>query len=347
MKGERDVATLLRLAGRRPPVPAERLERAKAVAHTTWRREVRNRSWKRYLWTAGAFAAAASFALAMIFGVGDSKPVPPPGAHFPITVESLTGPVWLRDGTQDLRALNIDDDIPPGCELITADAGRLAIRLTSGHSIRLDRSTQVRLLDPGSLALDRGAIYVDSASDIANSSSLIVQTRFGVVQEIGTQFEVRLERDAIRVRLREGRVVLKHDAQTHEVGVGRELELRPNGSTTSREVSTYGAEWEWVAGITPMLDLESRTARTFLDWVARERGWRLVFSDETVARSAEEVVLVGNIDRMTLDQALDAVLPSCRMAYRVAGGVLMVDALPEDEVPSSRPPQGTRVSAQR
>jgi hypothetical protein len=78
-----------------------------------------------------------------------------------------------------------------------------------------------------------------------------------------------------------------------------------------------------------MLDLEGRSAREFLDWVARERGWGLSFSDETVARSAEEIVLGGTVERLTLDEALDAVLPTCRMTYRVEAGVLWIAASPE------------------
>ena len=106
--------------------------------------------------------------------------------------------------------------------------------------------------------------------------------------------------------------------------VGTELELDPDGSVTRRELSTYGPEWEWIIGITPALDLEGRTARTFLDWVARERGWTLAFADEAVARSAEEIELGGTVERLTLEQALDAVLPTCRMIYRVEDGILVI-----------------------
>ena len=74
-----------------------------------------------------------------------------------------------------------------------------------------------------------------------------------------------------------------------------------------------------------MLDLQGRTAREFLDWVARERGWTLVFADAEVARSAEEIVLGGTVEALTLDQALDAVLPTCRMVYEVMDGVLRVE----------------------
>ncbi len=128
------------------------------------------------------------------------------------------------------------------------------------------------------------------------------------------------------MRLRECAVVVHHNSQTYEVQAGTELELDPDGSVTPHDLSTYGPEWEWIIGITPTLDLEGRTARTFLDWVARERGWTLAFADEAVARSAEEIELGGTVERLTLDEALDAVLPTCRMIYRVVDGVLVIAA---------------------
>ena len=54
-----DVATLIRLAGQRPAVPEERIERARPAARTTWQQETRRRSRARYLWGAAALAAAA------------------------------------------------------------------------------------------------------------------------------------------------------------------------------------------------------------------------------------------------------------------------------------------------
>jgi hypothetical protein len=75
-----------------------------------------------------------------------------------------------------------------------------------------------------------------------------------------------------------------------------------------------------------MLDLEDETALAFLEWAARERGWTLAFADEHVARSAGEIVLGGTLDRLTLEEALDAVLPTCQMEYRVEQGVLVVSA---------------------
>jgi len=326
-----DVATLIRLGGPRPAVPPQRLDRARAAARASWRQAVQRRSRSRNVW-AVALTLAASLVLAVTVRVIWFENALPLVAESAIRVESLSGQVWIRtpadpDGAPR-RALKLGDEVSPGCELVTAERGRTALRLSSGHSVRLDESTRIRLLDVESIALDRGAVYVDSGSDVEAAGTLAIHTQFGVVEEIGTQFEVRLADDAVHVRLREGAVVVQRDGESHAVAAGNELELRSDGSTTVREIATHGAGWDWIAGIAPMLELEGRTAREFLAWVGRERGLRVVFADEAVARAAGETVLRGTARGLSLEEALDAVLPTCRMVHRIDDGMLTIYADP-------------------
>ena len=323
-----DVAKLVRLAGKRRAVPRERAERVRSAAQAQWQEEIRRRSRKRYVWTTAALATAASLVLAIALTFLPLGSDVPTGSDAVNLVEALSGSAWSRFSGEENRSLEVGDDLRLGSELATAEESRAAIRLASGHSVRLDASTRIRLLDDGSLAVDRGAIYVDSGFEATTTRALDVHTPLGVIEEIGTQFEVRLENDSVRVRLREGTVVVHQDDRDHDLQVGTELELNPDGSVTRRAFPAHGAEWEWFAGITPMLDLEGRTAMAFLEWVARERGWTLAFTDDGVARFAGETVLGGALERLTLDEALDAVLPTCQMTYHVRNGVLVVAATP-------------------
>ena len=327
-----DVARLMRLAGKRRAVPHERAERVRAAARAQWQHEVRLRYRKRFVWTAAGLATAASLTLLIairLLSVGSGGP----GSDLPVRVEALAGAAWGRlaadTGSAERRALEVGDELRQGSELTTAEESRATIRLASGHSVRLDTVTRIRLLDAGSFALDRGAVYVDSGSERVAAGSLRVETPLGRIREIGTQFEARLQDGSLRVRLREGAVVVSLDDRSHEVKAGSELEMGPGGSVVRRTIPTHGSDWEWLVGITPMIELEGRSARAFLDWVARERGWTLAFADESVARAADEIVLGGTVGGLTLDEALDAVLPTCRMTYRVDKGVLVVAALPE------------------
>lgn len=315
-----DVATLIRLAGRRPAVPEDVAARVRAAAHEQWQSEVRRRTRARFLRTATALAAAAVVVLTIAWSFFfRANTAGPPPLEASVRVESLTGPAWVGD-----RPLQAGADLSVGAEVETGEGGRVAFRLSSGHSVRLDADSRLRVLGRVALALDRGAVYVDSGKPAGTPEPLSLWTPLGTVQETGTQFEVRLEADSVRIRVREGSVALEAADGLHEVGAGTELEADGRGAAT-REIASYGPEWDWMAGVAPMPDFAGQSVRAFLDRIAREGGWSLHFANEEAARHAAETVLEGSVSGMTPEQALDAVLPTCGMIHRIEEGRLIVD----------------------
>lgn len=315
-----EVAMLIRLAGRRPAVPDDVAARVRAAAHAHWQGGLRRRARARTLWTAAALATAASVILAIAWSVVRVNPAGPRVPQESVRVESLTGSARVGD-----RPLPAGAGLPLGAEVETGEDGRVAVRLASGHSVRLDAGSRLRILDRATLALSRGAVYVDSGAHASTAEPLRLRTPLGEVRETGTQFEVRLGVDSIRIRVREGSVVLHAADGRHEVGVLTELATDGHGSSRTREIPRSGPEWSWIAGITPMPDLEGLSARAFLDRMAREGGWTLHFADEEVAALAGETVLQGSVEGLTVEQALEAVLPTCGMVHRIEDGRLIVD----------------------
>jgi hypothetical protein len=328
-----DLATLVKLGGPRAAPPASRAARVKAALHTHWRSEVRRRTRRRNTWLFAAMAAASAVIAAVALDIPSRFVGTPPVATAAFRVESVVQPVWVRDaaapGAQPAR-LEVGNAIPVASELATEGDGRIAVRSESGHSVRLDVSTRVRIVSPVAVALDRGKIYVDSGiRPDRTGAPLEIHTPFGIVREMGTQFEVRVRDDAVRIRVREGSVQMDADRGTYSVAVGTEFELDDRGVPNWSDAPPHGSEWDWLSSIAPVFDLEGSSARAFLEWVSRERGWTLRFADEQVGRSAAEIVLRGSIEGLTLDQALDAVLPTCQMVHRVENGTLVVEAATE------------------
>jgi ferric-dicitrate binding protein FerR (iron transport regulator) len=327
-----DVASLLRLAGKRDAVPPERAERVRVAARARWKQEVRGRSRRRLLAGAAGLAAAAALVIAVGLWVrpGSSGPA---GPDRTTRVEVLNGPAWARAGgaESDLVPLEIGGEVRPGTEVTTAGDGRAALRLATGHSVRLDRSTTLRILEDRTLALDQGAVYVDSGVTPAGWGPLEIRTSLGLVREIGTQYEVRLAGDDVLLRLREGAAVLRRDGDAHEVRVGTELRMTADGAATRRAIRKNGPEWAWTADVTPVPDIEGLTAEAFLRWAARERGLFLVYLDEDAERAAVETKLSGTIQGLTLEEALGAVLPTCRMTYSIGEDALAVAVAVEPE----------------
>ncbi len=329
---ERELRHLIRQAGPRPAVPASDLGEIKAAARREWQRlvgaEAARRRWARRLaWAAGLAVAA----------VGawwwSARTVPQPLPAVVARVELARGDVRVGGDAIDGggEPLGSGGELVAGSELVTAGAaagspGRLAIRLAGGPSVRLDHDSHVRLASHRRLELLAGALYVDSGVSPAAGGGIEIDTGLGVVRDIGTQFEVRLSDtgEALRIRVREGRVTLSAAGESHSAAAGEELTWQRDAPPVRGRVDSWSAEWEWVVAAAPPIEIEGRTLGEFLDWVCREAGWRLEFVDPALAESARDIRVHGAIEELTLEQALSVVLPGSRLSYRLEDGVLRV-----------------------
>jgi ferric-dicitrate binding protein FerR (iron transport regulator) len=319
------IAALIRLAGARPTAPADRTARVKQGVLDHWQETLGRRSHRR--WIAAGVAAAAVLAVGIGLGLR-REPVTiagPPAAE----VEAAVGTVLLTvPGGETSSVLRPGDPVPPDGELESDSLGRAAVRMASGHSVRLDVDTQVRVVSGGALALERGAVYIDSGAGAGRSPSpLEVSTPFGVLSDVGTQFEARLVDEALLVRVREGKVVVDGRAGALEVSVGDELELAEGRPPIRRSIAPFGPSWSWAVSLAPSMSIEGRSLEDFLGWVSRESGWTLRFADSELARSAADIVLNGSIEGLSLDDALASVLPTCRMTHRIGDGTLTIGPL--------------------
>lgn len=326
------IEELLRATGARPVVPSDRMERSRSIVRAHWRVEVGRSSRRRWLWTAVA-ASAAILLLSVAIGLLQSPGLAPTGAAVG-QVEKVVRSAWSRPAepttTGAATALAPGDAVTVGSEIATEPSGRLSLRMTSAHSLRLDGGARIRVLEARTITLDRGAVYVDSRGPWGSSEEpLEIRTPYGRIHDVGTQFEVRLATDFMHVRVREGSVTLEGAMETVEVAAGRGLRVDPDGRFEPLESSAVGDEWAWIAELTPMMEIEGRSLREFLDWIARERGLQLQFTNGDLNAVASGITLNGSIEGMTLDQALESVLPTCRMTHRLNRDVLLVGPLAE------------------
>ena len=210
---------------------------------------------------------------------------------------------------------------------VTTSAGTLAMTLTSGVHLRLDASSTARLDSATDVALERGAVYVDSAGahpTQPGASPISIHTPAGLVRDIGTQFEVRLDGAGLRIRVRDGEVLVTYaNGVDARAGAGEELFSRPDGSDRSisrRPIAATGSEWAWAERAAPPFSVEGKTLGAFLDWVSREGAWTVTFADSRFSEAARATVLHGRPDLLkglTPAEALDVVLPTCGLRHRI------------------------------
>ena len=234
-------------------------------------------------------------------------------------------PVANSNDSRLLLPLESGAPLHAGALVQTDENGdRASLRLTDGTSVRLDQGTRLRLISDSTMDLEGGAVYVDSPE---TGGGVEVRTTFGVVRDIGTQFEVRLDAGnevALRIWVREGKILLKRDGESSEAEAGESLELLADGTLERGTVPSHGPQWEWVLGIAPVPDLEGLDLASFLRWFRREGGWGLAFEDPSLAVTSTEILLHGNGEGLTPTQAAAMVLQGSGLAYRLEEGRIVV-----------------------
>lgn len=322
---EHELRDLLASAGHRPAVPADELGEIRAAARESWQSMVAiERQRARFRRARNVFALAASIALAVAIGWW----LLPGGVQAPAEIVAsvtmiqgevaVAGSALLQGGELEVGTL-VDTGARHGAPT------RVALRLADGQSVRIDDDSRVRLVSESTMALERGAVYIDTAGSVAGSG-VEISTPFGLVRDIGTQFEVRVDQAGpaeLTVRVREGEIALERGGQSHSAQAGEELHLQ--GDDLGRTSIAPGSQvWSWIMAVTPAMDIEGATLGSYLGWVCRETGRELHFEDEVLAVSSEAIVIHGSIDGMTPEESLDVVLPGSGFGYRVENGSLLI-----------------------
>ena len=193
---------LLRAVGPRPEVPPDATAQAYSTALAAWQATVAEEAARKRRQYATVWLAAA--AILVTLGLIRWFPFVPSSTLSPPTLAHVTwttGEATCRDNDASLA---LHDPLPTGC-ILESNVGRIALRLEGGASLRLASNSQAQFIAPGRVELLAGTLYIDKSA----GPQVEVLTPFGVIRDIGTQFEVHLGEwegpPVVRVRVREGR----------------------------------------------------------------------------------------------------------------------------------------------
>jgi ferric-dicitrate binding protein FerR (iron transport regulator) len=316
---DRSVGELIKLAGVRDRPSDEAMERARAAARASWQRGLAAPTRRGPLrWMAlGTLAAAASVAAF----VGWQR-VPEAAPRTPVEVARIVKPGASQDGTLLVAGTPVFD----GATLVTG-AERAALRLGDALSLRLDADTRLVLEAPDRVRLLAGAVYVDSGG-LTSSRALAILTPAGVVRHVGTQFQVRVAGDEVRVQVREGRVLVapaRAGADEIGLGVGDELQTKSGAPfVLLHNQASFGTDWNWVASVAPSFDIENRPLAEFAAWLAREQGWQLRYATPAGQQQALDIRLHGTVDGLEPQAMLKRIAMITGVPLAARDGVLEV-----------------------
>ncbi len=200
----------------------------------------------------------------------------------------------------------------------SVETGRSGYALLTVASVaaRLGPGSLIELERPGHVKLVRGRIYADSGSPSAPPDTLVIDTAFGRVTHLGTQFQVRVDPAAMAVSVRDGRVLVSRgDGPAITIARGQGLRVTRDGEVSRLDVAPYGANWAWVSEFSPTFPIDGRPLSAFLAWYARETGLTLVLRNPVTQTDLDRTILSGSINGLSPAQALAAVMATTQFEY--------------------------------
>lgn len=326
------LARLMKLAGERPEIPLsvesrvyhrvqQEWQNASAKpngdkvyeeVHKTWRRGSLRAALLRWTLPLGVAATAA---IAMFVLYPPNLPTPPLAA----TVSRVVGAGPLSSQYSEGAPVRSGETISTG-----ADEG-LSLLLARSESLRIDANTVIRIDAADRFTLLAGRVYADSGQFVYRDGGLTIETRFGLITDVGTQFSITASNDSLEVAVREGRVDVHSEKNDYAARVGERLVLAAGKPASITELDTHDVYWLWVADLAPAVDLTNKSLLDFLKWAARETGRDLQFENDESRMFAMRTDVHGSVDGLTPNEALVSIMATTTVRYRIENDRIIVE----------------------
>ena len=315
-----DIGRLIRHGGAREPVPSERLARSRDKVRNHWEQVLREQQAgpkrRPILFLAKAASVVAVLGIALV--LASRWPASTPDVAV-ASIQRIVGELSL-----DGEPVTAGADIPAGALLTTGPSGRAALQLVNGQSLRIDTDTALVMDTADRLHLDEGAVYIDTWG-AEDADPVQVVTPLGTASDIGTQFQVRLIKDALLVGVRDGLVEFQLlGNKLLQVNAGFQLRFDAAGDARQEALDAQDPDWRWIESVTPVFDIDGASLADYLAWYANEEGLDLVWADDKSQAQAEKTTLTGSIEGVSTADSLVLVQRVAPFEYRAEAGELWV-----------------------
>lgn len=299
------------------PVPDEaHTAAAREALRTEWKGVTRrHRSRRRVL----RFAVAASVLVA-VFALFNTMRIPAVDLLQVAAIQKSFGSIYFVSDQSIVTPHDSQKSIHLGETISTGEGAGIALAWFGGGSLRLDQNTTLEFRDADSVYLHDGQIYFDSTpstlitgTQSAEPGSFVIETEYGRVTHIGTQFVTAVDGKTLKVSVREGAVDIEGQYYRSTAERGQQIQFAGRQQPQVFSFDAYGDAWNWVAERSPAVDVDGRTLPEFLNWVSRELGREIVYSDEArkIAMDPKTNKLMGSV--------LDEPTAALRMRMLTAG----------------------------
>ena len=325
-------ANLMKLAGERPQIPlsiesrvhhrvqqewklstvAPSADKVYEEVHKTWRRDRLRGTILRWLIPAGV-AATAVIAMVMV-----SQPELP-AMQVAGTISRVVGAGQINVEHPNGSSVHVGDTISTG------PGEGVSLLLARSESLRVDENTELHVDAAGQFTLLGGRVYADTGQFVYRDGGLKIETEWGLVTDVGTQFSVAATDQSLDVAVREGRVDVQNDSDSYAARMGERLILVQGEVAKVSELDTHDDYWNWIVELTPAFDMTNKSLLEFLKWASRETGKELRFESDESRMFTMRTDVHGSIDGLTPDEALAAILATTTVRYRIEDDKVVIE----------------------
>ncbi len=289
LESETSFEDLLGRVPARPMPSAGDTEIARRAVRAEWLAVTHKRKGQRRF-VSVAVAASALLVLVLVTRLAFTP------AIIPVQVASIDtsiGSIYVLGEESRLQESGDLSSISAGQTIVTGKASGLGLVWGNGGSLRIDANSRVAFVSPSAIELVSGRMYFDSMNSKADFA---VQTEFGVIRHVGTQYIGSVDSQSLSVSVREGRVLV--DGFYFDPVADQHQSLIIKGSARPQvwSISPFGDEWSWIEVMAPPTNFHGKTIYEFLQWVARETGLTIEFDDPDVERMVQVKTLKGEVD---------------------------------------------------
>ncbi len=301
--GEMDsVGQLINYAGAREGIQAETMNAARRNVTAHWENVVATQQGRGGRRITHWYALAASLIVVTGAALLLAQLRTTPEVILTASVDHILGDVFIDD-----VALRPGDKIPADARIETDAESRIAVRMANGQSLRIDTSSELFFHSPEHVSLQSGAVYIDS-DGAPEHLPILISTSIASVQDVGTQFQVRLLNATLIVGVREGSVEIAQQGQaSRAIDHGRFIELSPMSQGEERLLQHDDPSWEWIKTLAPDSAAPKSTLEQFLRRYADELGVRLRWTDIVSEENARKIEISGLDEDATPSESLEIV----------------------------------------
>ncbi len=300
---------------------------ARIAVHDEWQSLIgqRHRRIRLARWAIAASVVVAIFSAFSVFRTVDDIVVQVAEIQKSFGSVYILGEQSVLTRTDDLMSVR------RGQTIVTDKDAGLALAWSNGGSVRIAEESEVEFRSDNSIFLHAGRVYFDSTpspllagTDATGKAKFIIETDYGVISHVGTQFMATIGQDKLTVSVREGRVAI--EGLYYDAAVGSREQVIFDGQRhprTTENISGHGEDWAWISRTSPPVDVDGKSIDQFLVWASRELGLDVEYANDATAQIARDEKLLGRVDREP-GIALRLRMATTALHHRIDGGVIYV-----------------------